>query len=120
MSVTSDFIVELINAWYSGMVSANRKSVSGSATLQNAGVVAMSNVNGDYSQSGTTGVFIFSGTFSISADDVLTALSFSITDTYNNISFTYTITGSRNLTAGTYIAVAQVTYQVQSLSVTAP
>lgn len=126
MAVSSDIIVNSINVIIDAIrnyASHSRYSVSGRVTLTNAGTVSVNNVKMDFIKtSETTAVFIFTGDFSISADDTLTGIYFSLTtDTTNfNISSEYQITGSRSLVAGSYVIVARVDYSVQGVSVHSP
>lgn len=126
MAVSSDIIVNSINVIIDAIrnyARYSRYSVSGRVTLTNAGTVSVNNVKMDFIKtSETTAVFIFTGDFSISADDTLTGIYFSLTtDTTNfNISSEYQITGSRSLVAGSYVIVARVDYSVQGVSVHSP
>jgi hypothetical protein len=125
MAVSSDIIVNSINVIIDAIRNTRYSgySVSGHVTLTNAGTVSVNNVKMDFIKtSETTAVFIFTGDFSISADDTLTGIYFSLTTdkTNFNISSEYQITGSRSLVAGSYVIVARVDYSVQGVSVHSP
>lgn len=122
MSVTSDIIVNMVNAYLSEMKTRGQWSLTGYVTMYTAGNISMSNLSWDFIKYSDTNMsIVFSGQFSTSANDTLNSIYFRLSGGYNNYFYLeYKIDGSHNLTVGTYIIVARVDYIPRSLTVVTP
>lgn len=122
MSLSSDVVVGMVVGYLSQMKSRNQWSLTGYVVMNTAGNVSMTNLSWDYVKYSDTNMsIVFSGQFTISANDTLKTIYFKLSGGYNNYFYLeYQIDGSRDLTAGTYVIVARVDYVPKSLTVVAP